>query len=534
MFNAFEYCSGDGNATRLADPKEGKPKEEALVLCYSHHRRRWALWKLRTEAALCARRARRLYSALARPARTRAPLPPDETVTRRPDALRAVAPVMSMLDTARNALTLILQPSSSPSSPVPTPATSPARAFPPERFDISPLPGPAPSLYSHLSSTPSFAQSSASLSTSRTPLVSRGRPIAFFDLSSEHDPMPPTTNELDAAERARLLKKTRKLGRVLGEVPIPVSPIEENGFPASDAASSGSWTSPHSTFSAAKSRNFARKLSAHITPPPILVATPKRIMTRILPRPTISAVSPKTSPASSSPRLPGISSPRRAAPDAGPSTSPSVHDGPHDTFTTPPVQSSKSSPDEDEDDKDAVSIASSESDQLVPTPEQRQRARLAKLSRFLGETVPAELILHKSPGSTPDETSAGMMKPSVLSPQRPRPARRMSVDISSMMAGRNLSPARAEASTSAFSKGMRRSKSLWNIVKLSSSTPSEPVIADVEWPSTSTPTRGVPPAPDPVLSEAGDVANRKLGSDTARTRKIAQVRSKLVIGSVEC
>jgi len=34
------------------------------------------------------------------------------------------------------------------------------------------------------------------------------------------EPIPPTTNDLDAEEKARLLKKTRKLSRVFGEIPV--------------------------------------------------------------------------------------------------------------------------------------------------------------------------------------------------------------------------------------------------------------------------------------------------------------------------
>ncbi|KAJ3883049.1 hypothetical protein F5051DRAFT_424487 [Lentinula edodes] len=46
-----------------------------------------------------------------------------------------------------------------------------------------------------------------------------------IDASFSDEPIPPTTNELDAKEKARLLKKARKLSRVFGEVPdlLPTS-----------------------------------------------------------------------------------------------------------------------------------------------------------------------------------------------------------------------------------------------------------------------------------------------------------------------
>lgn len=46
-----------------------------------------------------------------------------------------------------------------------------------------------------------------------------------MDSNFSDEPIPPTTNELDAKEKARLLKKARKLSRVFGEVPdlLPTS-----------------------------------------------------------------------------------------------------------------------------------------------------------------------------------------------------------------------------------------------------------------------------------------------------------------------
>ncbi|KAI0094707.1 hypothetical protein BDY19DRAFT_901830 [Irpex rosettiformis] len=59
--------------------------------------------------------------------------------------------------------------------------------------------------------------SDSTLSTSLVPLLGSGRAKSPDPIL----PVPPTTNELAAEEKMKLIKKSRKISRVLGEVPIP-------------------------------------------------------------------------------------------------------------------------------------------------------------------------------------------------------------------------------------------------------------------------------------------------------------------------
>ena len=66
--------------------------------------------------------------------------------------------------------------------------------------------------------------SDSTLSASQVPLLDSGR-AKSPDLAL---PVPPTTNELAAEEKAKLVKKARKISRVLGEVPIPSRTEEDH------------------------------------------------------------------------------------------------------------------------------------------------------------------------------------------------------------------------------------------------------------------------------------------------------------------
>ncbi|KAH7921800.1 hypothetical protein BV22DRAFT_1197936 [Leucogyrophana mollusca] len=88
-------------------------------------------------------------------------------------------------------------------------------------------------------------------------------------------------------------------------------------------------------------------------------------------------------------------------------------------------------------------------DDVIPgqlTPEQRQRARLAKLTRHLGENIPPELV------SCPARSSRTLPKDGLVS----RHQRRSSLDLATLLS--------AEPEGSPFSRhpsGLKRSRSLW-------------------------------------------------------------------------
>uniref|UniRef100_A0A0W0G2R6 Uncharacterized protein n=1 Tax=Moniliophthora roreri TaxID=221103 RepID=A0A0W0G2R6_MONRR len=82
---------------------------------------------------------------------------------------------------------------------------------------------PTESTYPHgpMSIPPSTSPSSSffPLSPNRSPLFSTSSVHMSASDPVSNDALPPTVNELDAEEKAKLLRKTRKLSRVFGEVP---------------------------------------------------------------------------------------------------------------------------------------------------------------------------------------------------------------------------------------------------------------------------------------------------------------------------
>lgn len=136
------------------------------------------------------------------------------------------------------------------------------------QLSTSKKPSAGVSSESYFASTPTsldWSQSTSSLLTPNPPfLTSNSRASSPLvprspmrtDTSFSDDPIPPTTNELDAREKAMLLRKARKLSRVFGEVPD----LQRSG--AYDARSSHD-TPTHrrstSTHSDVSSRKRARK-----------------------------------------------------------------------------------------------------------------------------------------------------------------------------------------------------------------------------------------------------------------------------------
>ncbi|EIN13504.1 hypothetical protein PUNSTDRAFT_117262 [Punctularia strigosozonata HHB-11173 SS5] len=99
--------------------------------------------------------------------------------------------------------------------------------------------------------------------------------------------------------------------------------------------------------------------------------------------------------------------------------------------------------------------------------EQLQRARLAKLSRHLGEAIPEELVLKPVVAAVPSTSSkpaeASRRQVTASRPRRPRPARRMSLDLTSLIKSSTASTAAAipTPAINATRWGLTRSKSLF-------------------------------------------------------------------------
>ncbi|RPD82662.1 hypothetical protein L226DRAFT_607754 [Lentinus tigrinus ALCF2SS1-7] len=267
---------------------------------------------------------------------------------------------------------------------------------------------------------------------------------------------------LDPSEKMKLLRKTRKLSRILGEVPIPVSMEEANDMrltglleEPSTSASSSSQSSPagpppgierkgslniqrsatvsHNT-SARKDRVQRTRSLASLRPS--LTIPPEACTTR--PSPLSPVAFPHTQ---TLPPLPASPiSPTRVSGDSGKETI-----GPSRRDSLMSVSSRQR-------------LDSTASSILIPerTPEQLQRARAAKLARQLGEHIPPDVLLRasspmpRSPLASPSVMSFADASREIQEPQaparrasstkranhdRPYPRRRLSLDVRTLVRG---------------------------------------------------------------------------------------------------
>jgi hypothetical protein len=155
-----------------------------------------------------------------------------------------------------------------------------------------------------------------------------------MEIPQPAEPVPPTLNELDTLEKARLLKKARKLSRVFGEVPV----LEEASLPLDD---------PRDNPVEAEHLQRPFTLSASGN-------SKRRSLLRLSYQPDMS----NQTPANDS--------------NAVNETRPSLLDS--------------NIIDVQDDNQSDSSIT-------IISPEQERRIRLAKLTRYLGENVPPELVL---------------------------------------------------------------------------------------------------------------------------------------------
>jgi hypothetical protein len=196
--------------------------------------------------------------------------------------------------------------------------------------------------------------------------------------------LPPTTNFLDIDERADLVRKSRKLARVFGQTP---------GADAMAQQESG--RSPNNTFLQTRSRGVVRRSVQQ----PLGVAGPRRHSMPLTPD-DVSFLSIK------SPTFNGYPSPSNSKfqdemdPQARTSSSDAApRDASNQIRSSPPTSFIDLSDDGVKSSSTSLAISNSlplESMSLEESADnerRRKRERLAKLHRFLGSRVPANLVL---------------------------------------------------------------------------------------------------------------------------------------------
>lgn len=192
--------------------------------------------------------------------------------------------------------------------------------------------------------------------------------------------LPPTTNFLDIDERADLVRKSRKLARVFGQTP---------GADAMAQQESG--RSPNNTFLQSRSRGVVRRSVQQ----PLGVASPRRHSMPLTPD-DVSFLSIK------SPSFDGYPSPSNSKfqPQAKTSSSDAApRDASNQIRSSPPTSFIDLSDDGVKASSNSLTVPNSPPLEIMSLEEsadnerRRKRERLAKLHRFLGSRVPANLVL---------------------------------------------------------------------------------------------------------------------------------------------
>ncbi|KAK7058816.1 hypothetical protein VNI00_001440 [Paramarasmius palmivorus] len=160
-----------------------------------------------------------------------------------------------------------------------------------------------------------------------------------------NEPVPPTVNELNAEEKAKLLRKTRKLSRVFGEVPsLPTQTSAKHPRGAPNSSTCSFHRRSLSSISTAESQASSRR---------------RRQVARKVP---------------SQPDIRG-----------------SISSDAHDHAQPPPLPVSLKHPSQ-KTNLTTLSAPPTPSTPVQMSPEQIRRARMAKLRRHLGEAIPVELV----------------------------------------------------------------------------------------------------------------------------------------------
>lgn len=238
------------------------------------------------------------------------------------------------------------------------------------------------------------------LSSPYTPLLGIS-PVVDSELA-----VPPTTNDLAADEKMKLIRKARKISRVLGEVPVPnaaddtcvsldiprrLSDVAEApNVPASPSLSPSSKI--HNVSASAKkafrrSLTFAqtggssslqvhdvqRSKSFSTLRPSLNIPSPNSVF------PDVSSLSPILFASSQGVRVDQTS-------NVGKMTLPSSSAPLNDAVQHVPAGSNRRY-------STSSSVSSVDITEQLQTPEQIQRQRMAKLARHLGDSIPPDVLL---------------------------------------------------------------------------------------------------------------------------------------------
>ena len=298
--------------------------------------------------------------------------------------------------------------------------------------------------------------------------------------SLDEFPLPPTLNELAANEKAMLMRKMKKLSKVLGEMPVPQVVDEETTVPGHRLSAVMEeqrltlitpFTRP--SVSDAAKRAFRRSFTVghhgghHVK----ALSEVHRVRSLSSLRPSLAIPAPARHSADSS-----YSPITFAYPDGERrGNTPNASVPPHEE----PVAN----------DSDAQSIAhkspkrrdSTASSILLAdqNPEQMQRTRVAKLSRYLGENVPPEIL--RRAASPPPRSSSPPLSPHIIvdesalelcAPVQPfalANKRPLSLDASALKATNRMSSAFSPSAPSSptfpdapnRTETLRRSRSMW-------------------------------------------------------------------------
>ncbi|KAJ3920311.1 hypothetical protein F5877DRAFT_77213 [Lentinula edodes] len=192
--------------------------------------------------------------------------------------------------------------------------------------------------------------------------------------TSSYPVLPPTTNELTPSQRLRLMRSTRKLGKMLGTTPV-INSSSEFGQHLS------------------ASHRDTPSISLHHSSSPRFTHAPKK--SKALPRPLVLSL--QSLPAS-------FSSPRSSA-------------GPTSPLSPTSISTNIASSSSYRDDHDSLD-----------DPLQTRRKRMAKLTRTLGENIPPELVFnsqlhHSHSRSTSVETASALANLTVTANGSTEPSR---------------------------------------------------------------------------------------------------------------
>lgn len=241
------------------------------------------------------------------------------------------------------------------------------------------------------------------LSSPQSPLLAH--PIASSDYEL---PIPPTTNALASEEKMKLIRKARKLSRVLGEVPVAsaldredpsfdtsprLSDVQESPFISSKSASPvPSSSNKIQTVSTSAKKAFRRSLTfvQSGSSSSLQVHDVQRSKSFSTLRPSLQVPSTSSlcsdvpySPILFATSVQGTTSETSVLA----SSSPSSRQAPAEEHFDDSFRRNSSS-------SSLCSIDITE--QPVPSPEQLQRQRMAKLTRHLGDNIPPEVLLRAS------------------------------------------------------------------------------------------------------------------------------------------